>query len=136
MRRGSVWPRVGLVLSVTIAALAAGALVGAGKARLRQGTIAEALTGGDPARAPALFRRYGCGGCHTIPGVAGADGRVGGRLEGLVQQVYIAGVVPNSSEALIDWIVTPQRFSPRSAMPATGISKAEARDLAAYLYAH
>ncbi|OLP57933.1 cytochrome C [Xaviernesmea oryzae] len=136
MERGSVWPRVGIILIVTVAALATGILVSTGQALLRQGAVAAAMTGGDPTRAPALFRRYGCGGCHTIPGIAGADGKVGGRLDGLSQQVYIAGVVPNSADALIAWIVTPQRFSPHSAMPATGVSEDEARDLAAYLYAH
>jgi mono/diheme cytochrome c family protein len=34
----------------------------------------------------------------------------------------------------VRWIVSPQTFSPRSAMPATGISEAEARDVAAWLY--
>jgi cytochrome c1 len=43
-------------------------------------------------------------------------------------------VVPNSPENLVRWIVAPQIFSPRSAMPATGISEAEARDVATYLY--
>ncbi|MGY4382706.1 cytochrome c1 [Bradyrhizobium sp. i1.3.6] len=32
-------------------------------------------------------------------------------------------------------IVAPQTFSPRTAMPATGITESEARDIAAYLYA-
>jgi cytochrome c len=97
---------------------------------------AVALTGGDPARAPALFRRYGCSGCHTIPGIAGADGQTGAPLEGLSKHVYIAGILENRSDNLVAWIVSPQTFSPRTAMPNTGISEKEARDLAAYLYAH
>ncbi|OWV65440.1 cytochrome C [Rhizobium sp. R634] len=96
---------------------------------------AIALTKGDPARAPMIFRRYGCAGCHTIPGIAGADGKVGGDLSGLRQRVYVAGVLNNSADNLVDWIVTPQSYSPKTAMPATGISEQEARDLAAYLYA-
>jgi cytochrome c len=43
--------------------------------------------------------------------------------------------VLNSPDNLTRWMVSPQTFSPRSAMPATGISEAEARDVAAYLYA-
>ena len=93
------------------------------------------MTGGDPARAPALIRRYGCAGCHTIPGIPGGDGQVGSSLADLRQRVYIAGVVTNSPDNLMHWIVTPQTFSPRTAMPATGISETEARDVAAYLYA-
>jgi cytochrome c1 len=96
--------------------------------------VARAMAGGDPARAPAAIRRYGCAGCHTIPGIAGADGQVGGPLSGIKQRVYVGGVVPNSPENLVRWIVSPQSFSPRSAMPATGISEAEARDVATYLY--
>ncbi|RWM81668.1 MAG: cytochrome C [Mesorhizobium sp.] len=114
-------------------------LVGVGanliKDREQRRAVAVAMTGGDPSRAPAIFRRYGCGGCHVIPGIAGADGKVGGPLVDLRQQVYVGGVINNTPDNLVQWIVFPQRFSSRSAMPATGISEAEARDLAAYLYA-
>jgi cytochrome c len=82
------------------------------------------------------MRRYGCTGCHTIPGIAGADGQVGGSLAEIRERVYIGGVANNSADNLVRWIVSPQSFSPHSAMPATGISEAEARDVAAYLYAH
>jgi cytochrome c1 len=95
-----------------------------------------ALTGGDPARAPALFRRYGCSGCHTIPGIPGADGQTGAPLTGLSKRVYIAGVLENRSDNLVAWIVSPRSFSPQTAMPNTGISEQEAKDLAAYLYAN
>ncbi len=104
--------------------------------RLDRTAQAEALTGGLAARAPALLRRYGCSGCHEIPGIPGADGKVGGPLRGLRQRIYIAGVVPNTPANLAEWIVLPQAFSPRTAMPATGIDKAGARDIAAYLYAN
>ncbi|MCA1454200.1 c-type cytochrome [Bradyrhizobium sp. BRP22] len=97
--------------------------------------VARAMTGGDPSHAPEIMRRYGCTGCHTIPGVAGADGQVGTPLAGLRGRVYIAGVATNSPDNLVRWIVAPQAFSPRTAMPATGITEAEARDVAAYLYA-
>jgi cytochrome c len=97
--------------------------------------VARTITGGDASRAPDIIRRHGCAGCHTIPGIPGADGQVGPPLSGLIHRLYIGGVTTNSPEHLIQWIVSPQAFSPRSAMPATGISEAEARDVAAYLYA-
>ena len=97
--------------------------------------IARALTGGEPARAPDIIRRYGCSGCHTIPGIPGADGLVGASLSDIKHRVYVGGVAFNSPENLIRWIVSPQAFSEHSAMPATGISEVEARDVAAYLYA-
>src|ERR1043165_425616 len=95
---------------------------------------AVAMTGGDISRAPELIRRYGCAGCHTIPGIPGGDGKVGGPLKDIRQRVYVGGVVTNSPDNLIPRIVSPQTFSPRTAMPATGITEAEARDVAAYLY--
>lgn len=98
--------------------------------------IARALTGGEPSRAPALITRYGCGGCHVIPGAPGADGRVAAPLAGLRERVYLAGVLRNTPENLVAWMVDPRAFSPRTAMPATGITEAEARDVAAWLYAH
>jgi cytochrome c len=98
--------------------------------------VAMAMTGGNPSSAPQNFRRYGCSGCHTIPGLPGADGQVGGPLAGLSSRAYIGGVLTNSPDHLIAWIVTPERFSPNTAMPATGISEKEARDIAAYLYEH
>ena len=102
--------------------------------RQREVDVASSLTTGDSFRAPSIFRRYGCTGCHTIPGVAGADGQVGGPLAGISKRVYVGGVLPNSTENLVGWIVSPQSYSPRTAMPASGISDAEARDLVAYLY--
>jgi mono/diheme cytochrome c family protein len=120
----------GLVVALALIGVAANFV----KDRERRQAVAIALTAGDPTRAPEIFRRYGCGGCHLIPGVPGADGKVGGPLTDLRQRVYIGGVVNNTPENLVQWIVFPQRFSANSAMPATGISEAEARDLAAYLY--
>lgn len=101
---------------------------------VQQTAIALALTHGDPRGAPTLITRYGCGGCHTITGAPGADGKVGPDLSGLRERVYVGGVLRNTPDNLVQWIVNPQRFSPRSAMPATGITEAEARDVAAYLY--
>jgi cytochrome c2 len=120
------------------AALAAIAAAAAGSAALssqRQTIqIARAISGGDPDRAPDLIRRYGCGGCHTIPGIAGADGQVGPPLSDLIHRVYVGGVAINSPDQLTQWIVSPQKLSSRSAMPATGITEAEAREVVAYLY--
>lgn len=136
MRALSGYPRGEIALAALLAAMLA---VGGAAYAVRDGqqrmAVATAMTGGDPARAPVLFRRYGCGGCHAIPGIVGADGKVGGPLDGLRERVFIAGVVNNTPGNLVDWIVDPRHFSPRTAMPATGISANEARDLAAYLYA-
>jgi cytochrome c2 len=124
----------GLILGLAILITATYGMWSASQSR--NDKIAKALTAGDPSRAPVLIRRYGCGGCHTIPSVAGANGKVAPALDGLRERVFIGGVVRNSPEALIQWIVSPQAFSPQSAMPTTGITKADATDIAAFLYAH
>jgi cytochrome c2 len=98
----------------------------------RQAAIA--LTGGDPDRGPALMLRYGCAGCHTIPGVTGARGQVGPNLQDVSRRVYLGGVATNTSDNLIRWIVNPREIDPKTAMPVTGVSAREARDIAAYLY--
>ena len=123
---------LGTAAAVCVVAAAATAVAWSSQQRSEQ--VAHAITGGNPTYGPDLLRRYGCGGCHTIPGVPGADGQVGPPLAGLLHRVYIGGVAINSADNLVQWIVAPQQLSPNSVMPATGISEAEARDVAAYLY--
>lgn len=122
---------------IVAVAAASAALVAANIVRDDNTKAATAgmMTGGNADHAPAIFRRYGCSGCHTIPGIQGADGQAGAPLTEFSKRVYIAGVLENRPDNLVAWIVSPQSFSPRTAMPATGISDQEARDLAAYLYA-
>jgi cytochrome c len=95
---------------------------------------AERLTGGDVQRGKETLHVFGCTACHSIPGVRLARGKVGPKLEGLRERVYIAGVLPNTAENMIWWIQHPQEVDPKTAMPETGIGPADARDVAAYLY--
>jgi cytochrome c len=124
------WPCLG-AMALLVASVAAVGMTW--KAQHQSNSVAMAMTGGDLARAPDIIRRYGCAGCHTIPGIPGGDGQVGGPLSNIKHRVYVGGVLTNSPDNLVRWIVSPQAFSPRSAMPATGISEAEARDVAAFL---
>jgi cytochrome c2 len=126
--------KIGVLLLVTMLGLAAGVLTYQARDHNQRTEVASLLARGDPARAPDIFRRYGCTGCHTIPGIPGGDGQVGGPLINMRERVYIAGVANNDAETLVHWIVSPSAFDPKTAMPDTGISEAEARDLAAYLY--
>ena len=95
---------------------------------------ATMLTGGDPSKGPGLIRHYGCGGCHEVPGVRGASGRVGPSLDHVGARVYLAGMVTNTPTNMVQWIVNPKEITPRTAMPVTGISDKQARDVAAYFY--
>ena len=87
------------------------------------------------AEARALIAEHGCAGCHVIPEVPGADGLTGPPLNFMHRQVYVAGVVPNTREALAAFIMDPQAIDPRSAMPDLGITPEGAREIAEFLYA-
>jgi mono/diheme cytochrome c family protein len=124
------------VLGILLAAGIAYGVWSALDARRQTIESAKALTSGDPTNGELLLRRFGCGGCHTISGVPGADGKVGPSLEKLRERVFIAGRLRNSGANLVDWIFRPQEVDAHAAMPSTGITEPEARDVAAYLYAH
>jgi cytochrome c2 len=92
------------------------------------------VEGGDAARGAKHIVAYGCGSCHTIPGITGADGQVGPPLTAWSRRRIIAGEVPNTPINLITWITVPQSIEPGVAMPNLGVSDGQARDIAAYLY--
>ena len=95
---------------------------------------AARLTGGDPQRGRTSAARFGCGACHTIPGVPGVATHVGPQLDNLAQRVYLADYLVNTPENLVRWIRSPQAIQPGSAMPNMGINEQDGRDIAAYLY--
>ena len=100
------------------------------------GVAAVSVPGGHSDRAPVLSEAYGCGSCHTIPGIDGADGRVGPNLSGLADKQNIAGRLHNTPDDVVRWITKPQEVDPGNLMPDLGVSDAAARDIAAYLYEH
>jgi cytochrome c len=95
---------------------------------------AEMTGGGDPARGRAAIERYGCGTCHTIPGVRGADALVGPPLSQVASRSYVGGVLTNSPENMIRWVRDPRAVDPLTAMPTLGLTEQDARDIASYLY--
>lgn len=92
------------------------------------------VIGGNVERGKALILADGCGSCHRIPGIAGADADVGPPLTRVGRRIYIAGMLRNTPDALIAWLRYPQTVVPGNAMPNTGLSDQDARDIAAYLY--
>jgi mono/diheme cytochrome c family protein len=128
--------RRGIYLVAAAVALIVVAVVAGYQVKFAREARARAmeLTAGDPDIGKRLVRRYGCAGCHTIPGVPGSMGQVGPDLTGVAARVYVGGVINNTPDNLIQWIVNPREIDEKSAMPATGISRAEARHVAAYLY--
>jgi len=92
------------------------------------------VPGGDAGQGELALAQLGCGTCHTIPGVTGADGSAGPPLVRWSERTYIAGEVPNTPRNLLHWIMSPQSIEPGTAMPDLGVSLTTARDIAAYLY--
>ena len=101
-----------------------------------QRAVAEAIArvGGDPERGALLIQRYGCGGCHRIPGATESGGKRAPSLEFIAVEPYISGNLPNTTENLMRWIQSPHSIRPQSRMPELGVSPAEARDITTYLY--
>ena len=126
--------RIRLRARVTAMLLLTGALVGACRDSRYHDEAIASMVGGNPSRGPLLIRSYGCSTCHTIAGVAGANGLVGPPLTGIAQRAYIAGVLPNAPENMVRWIQHPRAVDSLTAMPELGVSSADARDIAAYLY--
>jgi cytochrome c2 len=126
--------RVRVVPQLVCGALALAALLtGCGESEKLEGRHS---TGGDPRRGAALIESYGCGACHTVPGVRAANATVGPPLSGFSGRTYVAGTLPNSAQHLVLWIRHPQQIQPRTAMPDLGVNETDARDIAAYLYEH
>lgn len=91
-------------------------------------------TGGSARRGHATIVAYGCGKCHTIPGIHEAGGVVGPPLASVARRTYIAGNFANTPDNLVHWILSPQTMKPKTAMPDLGLSQQQAQDVAAYLY--
>ncbi|MFD0819327.1 c-type cytochrome [Micromonospora zhanjiangensis] len=94
----------------------------------------ELYRNGRPDHGAELIQRYGCGSCHTVPGVDRANGLVGPPLTRFGARSYIAGELPNNADNLRRWIQNPQSVEPGTAMPNLGVTDVDARDIAAYLF--
>ena len=133
--RGCVW----LVTLVGVLALAAAACGPTSNSPAPASAPKPAL--GPPpdpalvAEGQGLVAQKGCGGCHTIPGVAGASGSIGPDLAGVASRTTIAGgAVPNTGpDDLKRWILDPPAVKPGTQMPKLGLSDDEATKIVAYL---
>lgn len=92
------------------------------------------VVGGDADVGQELVTDYGCGACHDIPGIPGANATVGPPLDEWAERGYIAGALPNRPGNLVVWLMNPQAIEPGTAMPDLSISEQEALDISAYLY--
>jgi cytochrome c len=83
-----------------------------------------------------LVGAFGCGGCHAIADVTGADGRVGPSLHGLRHRRLIAGSLPNTPDNAARWIADPKAVDPETLMPDLGVTRSQAQAIVAFLYEH
>ncbi|GFZ90352.1 MULTISPECIES: c-type cytochrome [Sphingobium] len=128
-----VWLAAILLLAVCVTLVAGGAIYL--ETRAADETRADAMTGGHSERGRAALYRHGCGACHVIPGIDGANGMVGPDLTHVGQRASLAGSLPNDPETMVRWLMHPQALRPGSGMREQGPSERQARDIAAYLYA-
>ncbi len=89
----------------------------------------------DAGRGARALQQYACITCHEIPGVVGAAVPVGPPLAAYARRQFVAGALPNTPDNLVRWLRDPRGVNPRTAMPDLGINEADARDIAAFLYA-
>jgi cytochrome c1 len=89
---------------------------------------------GDPAQGAAVINQAQCGACHEIPGIPDAHGLVGPSLAKFGRRTMVAGMLPNTPDALAHWLRDPQSVTPGNGMPDTHLTERQARDVAAYLY--
>jgi cytochrome c1 len=96
-------------------------------------TGSRVVRGASPEAGKAQIVRYGCGACHQIPGIKEAHGLVGPPLIHFGKRGTIAGFFANTPDNLTDWIQDPQHMLPGNDMPTLGVTRNEARNIAAYL---
>ncbi len=130
----------GMVLSFTL--LATGCASGSdapGAAVATRGPIALLTPAPGIAGSPSLGQQLvitkGCGGCHTISGVPGANGVAGPNLTNVVLRPTLAGDrLPMSTDMMTRWLLDPHALKPETSMPNLGLSQQEAQDLTAFLF--
>lgn len=118
-----------LLVAVSVALVLAGCGSGVwGDPEPRASLDANAETG------RALIAGYGCGSCHSIPGVPAADSMAAPPLVSFYKRSFIAGRLANTEDNLAKWIADPQEVEPGTAMPDLGVTLDDAHNIAQYLY--
>jgi cytochrome c oxidase subunit 2 len=86
-------------------------------------------------RGLALFLGSPCAMCHAVAGTP-AGGRLGPDLTHVASRDTLgAGALPNTTNAMTQWVANAQAFKPGTHMPAVGYSEADLNALVAFLEA-
>lgn len=84
----------------------------------REAEPAEAPRTAERRRGAVLFLEAGCGSCHTLRGLPGAEGRIAPDLTHLGARLTIgAGMLPNTLGSLAGWTAGVQQLKPGANMP-------------------
>lgn len=103
------------------------------KAVAAVGSAAQGVVNAGPLKAEDIIRTHSCAGCHIIPGIPEAQGRIGPSLAGLSERRRIAGdKLKNTPENLKLWLRNPKAIK-TTLMPNTGLTEAELDVLVAFL---
>jgi len=136
VKSSRIWHRLlrlaGLVVMLAIVVVIMAASMAAVKNR-RYDEAAK-MVGGDAERGRAAIELHGCGSCHFIPGIPGARALVAAPLTHMRSRSFVGGVVQNTPQNIIKWIVNPKAVDPMTAMPNLGVSEKDSQDIATYLY--
>jgi cytochrome c oxidase subunit 2 len=82
-----------------------------------------------------LVATSGCAGCHTISGIAAAQGKVGPNLSHVGSRTTIAaGIMANTDENPTHWLQNPQAVKPGSGMPNLNLRPQDVDTLVDYLH--
>jgi putative membrane protein len=96
--------------------------------------VARGYTGGDEQHGRQKIAALGCSSCHVIPGVPGANARVGPPLDHIAGRSYIGPGLANEPSNMIRFIQHGRLLDPKAAMPDLHLNDQDARDIACYLY--
>lgn len=83
--------------------------------------------------AQITLRQYACDTCHIIGDMVGPYTHVGPPLEDFQRRKFIAGVLPNTPDNLVRWIMDPQDVSSHTLMPDLEVTEPHARTMTRYL---
>lgn len=89
---------------------------------------------GDPDEGREAIIEHGCGSCHTIPGIPGADALVGPPLEAWSGRAFVAGILPNDPDNLARFLADPDEVRPGTAMPDLALTEEDIAAIVAYLF--
>jgi cytochrome c oxidase subunit 2 len=81
-----------------------------------------------------VFRRSGCGECHSIRGLVSSSINVGPNLSYLAKRLTLgAATIPNNRGHLASWIANPDSSKAGTLMPSTPMSSTDFQALIAFL---